>query len=219
MFILRTLFCILVAYVCGYSQQCPKIQIHGPEGVWILNTGRPIPFEVEVLPSQSPHLTFDWIVSVGIIVEGRGTSAIQVDVHGLSNQPLEASVRVRGLPSGCSDTATTSASLVRTGDFSPIDEFAWKIGKMDEGARLDSLGIQLAANSPNINAYIIIDTQHSMRAVKARVERMRRWLFTKRKYKDQTRFVFLLTNSGNEVIRFWLFPSATDICKECQEIK
>lgn len=55
-------------------------------------------------PTVKP--AFNWIISTGKIIKGRGTNIIVVDTRGLAGEALKASLEIIGYPPECANTAS-----------------------------------------------------------------------------------------------------------------
>ncbi len=86
---------------------CPTITIKGPAGVSRLSEQIKFTASLNIV---NTGLGYEWTVANGKIINGQGTNSISVlGSHSLSTVAVE--LKISGLPSGCSDTASESASV------------------------------------------------------------------------------------------------------------
>ena len=105
---LSFLFAVLlgVSGVVAQESRCPSIAVLGPAGI-------PKPGEGMVFRAQVQGFDgtpgYSWMASTGEIVEGQGTSSIRVkNIDRFKN--LTVTLRVAGLPEGCPNTASETAT-------------------------------------------------------------------------------------------------------------
>lgn len=143
------MFCSTAAQ--STSQKCPVISVACPtEGVW---TGTPIKFFARIdgpIPPGKPE--FKWSLSAGKIIDGQGTSSINVNTDDLVFVPVVATLQVTGIGE-CSTSSTCTTEVVNCGLVVKFDEYG-DISVRDEKARLDNFAIQLK-NQPGTKGYII----------------------------------------------------------------
>jgi hypothetical protein len=132
---------------------CPTISVTGPAG--ILQPGDLATFTVQIdNPQKFGHLEYEWTVEGGELVEGQGTDKIQVrfsDVHA----KLTASLRIRGLPEGCANTAS---EIYQLACILPVPVLLDEFGRLANDAirtRLTKLFAVLEEN-PNNQGYVIL---------------------------------------------------------------
>ncbi|MGD9629298.1 MAG: hypothetical protein AB7V18_08640 [Pyrinomonadaceae bacterium] len=87
---------------------CPSIGIE--RGAEIVKAGDHVEFNVKDRDNVG-GLAFHWTVKNGKIESGQGTSSIRVLPVTFQTRPVEATVKVRGLPEGCSDTFEESYAV------------------------------------------------------------------------------------------------------------
>ena len=161
------------------ARECPKVVVSCPN---YIHTGEPATFNASIdnAPADA-KLTYNWVVSMGIISSGQGTSSINVDTTGVPGGELTATVDVAGLPASCPNSnscSTTVAGRIQVHD--KIDEYG-NIKYEDEKARLDNFGIEVQ-NWPEAVGYIVGYGGRRSRRGEAsrRIERAKRYLVTVR---------------------------------------
>lgn len=90
------------------AKTCPSIGIEHRGGV--VERGDHVEFRLKNR-ERVGGLAFHWTVKNGKIESGQGTSTIRVLPATYFTRPVEASVRVRGLPEGCADTFEESYAV------------------------------------------------------------------------------------------------------------
>jgi len=90
------------------SKTCPSIGID--RGADVVKAGDQIEFRVKDRDKVG-GLGFHWTVKNGRIERGQGTSTIRVLPATYFTRPVEAVVKVRGLPEGCADTFEESYAV------------------------------------------------------------------------------------------------------------
>src|SRR5687767_11302878 len=115
---------ILLLAVCGLSvaqdpkAECPKILIEGPSGVMRAIEG----FTVRIDPyDEEPGRQFNWTVTGGKLLSADGGKKIEVEIP--ESGTLIVKVEVRGLPLGCPNTVSESASIDPAPKAVMIDHF------------------------------------------------------------------------------------------------
>ena len=114
-FVLLTI--TLFSYYAIAQSDCPSISVTGPAG--IVEAGHTGTYSVNISPLAGGQLKLEylWSTSVGTIVRGQGTKAIEV------SQPngVTVTVTVTGLPQGCPNIASETASWDPAPDAVKID--------------------------------------------------------------------------------------------------
>ena len=142
---------------CRPSVSCPDASVTSPDSV---AEGHPITFVAQVA-SAIPGITYNWSVSAGTIVSGKGTSAITVDSEGVGEGSITATVSVGGVTPLCGSGSASSTTLVHV-QASPrnarkFDEFGY-IDYMEEEARFDNLAGELLKNRASKGVIIVYGT-------------------------------------------------------------
>jgi hypothetical protein len=172
------------------NSDCPVISITGPESV--VQTGETMTFTVNVSGIDSDKIEYQWSVNKGTIIEGLGTSVISVDTSGLDSTTITATVKIKGLPSICSNLVSETA-IVAPICILPIalDEFR-KLSKNDEKARLYIIVLELQQKGES-NALIILyhTPKDNRKTLSKRVERIKNFLVKDNKVpEDRVSIVF-----------------------------
>lgn len=133
------------------ARQCPTLSVSCPDTI---GAGSPMTFTVMVSGGPADlKLTYNWVVSAGTISSGQGTSSIIVDMTGLYNGFVTATVEVGGLPESCPESAACTVTLPQGCYLDKLDEYG-NIKFVDEKARLDNYIIELR-NDPTAQGYLI----------------------------------------------------------------
>ena len=153
--IISTTILILVFSISAFAQNdtslCPTIDVSG--GGYV-RPGEAVSFAVNIEDDTNiSNLEYEWTVSAGTITSGSGTPTITVDTTGLRDTSLTATVKIKGLPEGCENTASENASGDLTGDPRLLDEFG-KVAGGEVKARMDAVYVKLG-DEPNSQGYII----------------------------------------------------------------
>src|ERR1044072_1313689 len=132
-------------------RECPIVVVLCPD---TLRAGEPVTFTASIdnAPADA-KLTYNWVVSMGTINSGQGTSSVTVDMTGLYNGAATATVEVSGLPESCPKTASCSTALPLGCYLDKIDECG-TLKFEDEQARLDNFAIELLGG-PEFVGYLI----------------------------------------------------------------
>ena len=106
-FLIGSVFFLINA---AHAQDCPTVMATGPSGN--IKEGDTAIFMVNVSGGKTGiNPTYNWSISAGNIASGQGTPVIYVNTKGLGGQTITATVEVGGLPSECSRTSSSSASI------------------------------------------------------------------------------------------------------------
>ena len=100
---------------------------------------------------------FKWTLSAGTISNGRGTSTITVDVHGLGGQSITATVEiddVSAMTADCAKTASCVRQIAICSYNRKFDEYG-EILLQKEAERLDNFAIQLQSE-PGTQGVVIV---------------------------------------------------------------
>lgn len=135
----------------GVPQQCPVIKISCTDTSLC---GNALPFNAEVSAiAAGAKLSYNWVVSAGMITSGQGTPSIKVDTTGLAWVPVEATVMVAGLPETCAGKATCTTAIICEHLDRKLDEYG-NISWSDEKVRLDNFVVEMQ-NEPTARGYLI----------------------------------------------------------------
>jgi hypothetical protein len=184
------------------AAQCPRVIVHCAER---LPPGAPATFTVEVTGGPaSLKLSYNWVVSAGVISSGQNTPAITVDTTGLGGVTVEATVEVAGLPASCPKSASCAPEPPWVCGYTrPIDSYG-DISFENEKARLDNFAIELQ-NDPTALGYIVAYGGRRARAGEARrrADRAKDYLVTTRLI-DVSR-VFIIDGGHREDLTVEIF--------------
>jgi hypothetical protein len=197
------------------AQDCPIIKISAPQEVL-----GPRYFDNKLYVELDPPrdgLSFFWTLTSGSILSGQGTARLKVeppDVMDCENKEMTATVRVEGLPPGCTAKATREFE-VTTGncDVFPLSEYG-PATFVDERAQIDNLAIQMS-NNPKAQAFVVfrIAKQHAGRVAQQRLERFRR-ILKQRKY-SADKIAFYYQTSERNLTTMWLEPDGSLKVPDC----
>lgn len=135
------------------TQDCPTISVTGPAG--LVRPGNVANFSVTLGVDMSQMISYEWTVNYGTIENGTDAPVVNVRTSPEArNMTLTATVTVKGLPAGCPNHASDTASVVIQGDIFPIDEFG-AASLNDQKARMDNITTQVNASKTG-SAFILI---------------------------------------------------------------
>ena len=140
----------LSVFAQSENSSCPKIEINGGG---VVRPGEPMTFIVKLEnEAKFPRIEYEWTVSNGTISGGQASPVITVDTTSLETN-ITATVKIKGLPENCADTASETGNVSPIKDIFPIDEFG-KLPNDEVKARMDALFVSLG-NEPNGQGYIL----------------------------------------------------------------
>jgi hypothetical protein len=109
------------AFAQAEISPCPAIEVSGGG---VINPDEPMSFSVRVGDeAKNPNLEYQWTASQGKIIEGQGTSSIKIDMTGLANVNITATVEIKGFPANCENTSSETGSVVVDYRATLIDEY------------------------------------------------------------------------------------------------
>jgi hypothetical protein len=188
--------------------------VQGPAGV--IRTGETASYSVQI-DLKGLHLDpqYGCSVSARKILNGQGTTSIDV------RQPDEAltvTVKVKGLPSNCPDTASETAITDPPPQGVELDEFTGPISQVDK-SRFDRINSVLREN-PNDQLYIFVgcqkgDEDNTKLAREEIVKHLDPF-----KDEDPSRITFVNIECSRDFIQFWLVPPGAESprCNGCEEL-
>jgi hypothetical protein len=134
----------------NYKSPCPTIDVSGGG---VIQPREPMSFSV-ILSDETKklNLEYEWTVSAGIITSGQGTISISVDTTDLENRNITATVKIKGLPENCLDTASETSEVVIQ-DPRLFDEYG-NLPDEQLFARTQNLYAELT-NNPDAQGYIV----------------------------------------------------------------
>jgi hypothetical protein len=131
---------------------CPEIRFIGPSAS--LMSGDTAIFYVTIGNRSTNEYQYDWKVTAGTILQGQGTSRIEISTSGLPSIEISVSVKISSLPAGCVDIGSDIVKIRRPLNIDLFNEF----GKMTQGqvrAVLDNFLIHLL-NDPSSKGVIVL---------------------------------------------------------------
>lgn len=196
----------LAVAVSGQTNQnssCPNIDITGGG---VVDPGEPMTFTVNVENYDSSKLSFKWTTSNGDIIEGQGTQSIKVSV-GDNDVNTTVTVEIEGLPSGCANIDSETASPICYRQPTLFDEFSIPASRIEK-ARLDNLISELG-NNPNAQAFIVeyFKPNTPKKVIAQKIQKITDY-FVNIKRLEKERFTILAADSEDEQNRtkFWIVP-------------
>lgn len=180
---------------------CPTLRID--EAGMNFDESRPVVFSINVDPAWT--LSYNWVTSIGNIIEGQGTGSIKVELDG--NRRVTVFVEAAGLPLPCERMAYKT---IKVGKRPYLVEDAVRFNYSYLAALVDSLIIQIN-NDPSLKARIVLYAsrtggERQMASAVASVMRM----FAFRRY-DMSR-VEIVRGGYREhsTVDMWLLPPGVD---------
>jgi hypothetical protein len=138
-----------VAQASGDTSACPVLTVSCPD----IDAGS-VTFSANLAgPNQPAKPTYEWSVSAGTIISGRGTNSITVDVSGLRGQFVTAIVAVGPVPGHCPNTNSCTIGACDLSGARKVDEYG-ALSIRNENARLDNFTADLK-KEPTAQGYII----------------------------------------------------------------
>jgi hypothetical protein len=202
---------VLMLFSAGVAQtpekrqlSCPVISVLTPAG--ITEPGEPARYQAIVIGDGLERLKYRWTVSKGKIVSGQGTDIINAVFTGYPR--IEATVKVTGLPEGCTDRVSAVYAIVI--DSGPIElgEIAgpgYLIGKR----LLTKIG-SAARKNPNAQLYVALQfargtPDNFMQKIRNRIASQ-----LKKTKIDAARMTFVVADNGNKNVIFWLIRPGSE---------
>ncbi len=196
-------FCI---FSFGQNPNCPEIKITGPDSV--VRAGETMTFTANVSGVDLNKIEYQWSVDKGTIIEGQGTSLINVSTQGLADRTVTAAIEIKGLASVCPNSESeTGIVSIGCGYIPPAEEYG-KLSKNDEKARLDALAVEITAIK-DVIAYFIIyyPSKKGKKSYENRVARIRNHLIKERGIAPEKVVVIDGGDAAEERTRIYLAPS------------
>lgn len=137
---------------CENVYNCPEISITGPPGITL--PGDSMEFKAQISGNVPDGVRYEWTVSAGQIIDGQGTQAIKVRSPEQDLTNLTATIRVLGLPGGCTLSESETAPVAPILDPILVDEFVGEGLQLEKG-RLESAANELKERKPEHVLYII----------------------------------------------------------------
>lgn len=190
---------VLIFFASAFAQTdkilpCPTIDVSGPAGSF--EPGDTVTFTVSVDDKKSDEYIYDWTISSGTIVEGRGEKIIRVytDREPEAGVSLVATVEIKGLPEGCPSKFSAKFSVdpapPTCGLSITLDEYG-KISLRDEKARLSVVALELQNNNERIAVFILYhNKKDSSSTLQKRISRISDYLTQSHKIpKERLKFI------------------------------
>ncbi len=185
---------------------CPGLLVSSPEDS---NQDEPITFVASV-ESAVPGITYNWTVSSGRIVSGKGTSAITVDSEGSAE--ITATVSLGGMPPECGDIKASSTANVRlqAGLNRAIRFFSYQVASFDdEKPTLDGFTDRLMQD-PTVRGLIVAYGQCGV-AAQLIAARAKNYLVSNHGV-DSSRIEIIDGGCrGSGFVELWLVPMGADM--------
>jgi hypothetical protein len=197
-------FCILAF---GQNSVCPTISITGPP--FAAQPGETVTFTANFSGDNLTKIEYKWSVDKGTIIEGQGTPVITVSTEGLEDRTITTTVEIKGLPEGCPNTDSETATDCSGPDPILFDE-SGLASLWTNSTKLNELISELENNS-NDTAYFIIypHEKESPDELKIKQDYIRNYLIANNIKPDRLIFVsagYDENESDNSVIRIWRIP-------------
>src|SRR5688572_27473989 len=110
------------------SSACPLITVNGASG--IPDPGGRMIFTATITGgAPSADIVYEWSVSHGTIAKGQGTHVIEVALP--KAETITATLRVKGLPSDCSGTASETVTMCPAPTATKLDELTGPIARIE----------------------------------------------------------------------------------------
>jgi hypothetical protein len=200
------LLLVLGALASAFAQDCPRIIVSGGDGEGVPAPGEPIPYVVSIdPPERAVGLSYLWTVHtrygpVGM-VRGQGTARIEVPY---THNGATATVKVIGLPAGCSNEASDMVSIDPPPQPIRIDEIAGPVSNAPKSVFTNIK--ERFANYPGASLAVSIaegkrgaSYELKKRAVAAKLRLNRN--------ESQSRIIFVRSAAKDDKVIFWLVPA------------
>lgn len=197
-------FCIASFSQINQNTACPTIDVLGPAGV--PQAGDKIYFTADVKEIESANLTYNWAITTGEILQGQGTSVIEVQLPKKWEKAFVASVEIKEFPKGCQNTDSETIPCGYIVEAKKIGEFSLSETRIDK-AKLDYLIVQLQKD-PTSQAYIIekFSKNTSQKIISQKTQKIRNYLFNIRQ-QDKNRFTIVIDLADENLTQFWIVPA------------
>jgi hypothetical protein len=181
-------FCLAASAQTNQTSPCPTIFI---EGGGSIQPGENLTFKVKVENYQAKNLAYNWTVSAGKILRGQGTPTVSVSTEKWEDVNTTATAEIKGLPEGCENEVSLTASLIIDWVTTLLDEYG-KFSLAEEKARLDKIDTEfLLKTYAQLYFVIYLTNKQELEEIKSRVLGIESYLSETRKIpKDNILFVF-----------------------------
>lgn len=194
------------------ADNCPKLRILGPPG--ITRPGDVMTFSVSVNNFSGPaEIKYEWTLSAGTTEKGQGTSEIEVrTTQAMDNSNVTATVKITGMPAGCSDSASETGSVSGGHPGDPIDDFG-DLVRDDIKARIDNFYIRLNYSPKDEGLlFVRLDKEATRNSKLSYLNKLYQAIIF-RKY-DPARVTFIISEEKRDnylpSTRLWMFPPGFD---------
>ncbi len=198
-------FCV---FAFGQNANCPTISVTGPASVVL--PGENMTFTANVSGVDLNKIEYKWSLEKGKIVEGQGTPVITISTEGLKDTTTTVTVEIKGLPAGCTNTASETSIMGCGGTYPILFDESELSSLLRNWTKLGNLISELEDN-PNDTAYFIIypHEKDSPDSIKITLNHIKNYLTANKINSD--RLVFVMMDSGgyesdNSVIKIWRVP-------------
>jgi hypothetical protein len=207
--LLKTSILVFAFCFCAFAQTnntlpCPTLSVTGPPGISVPD--EPITFTASIGEEAKDYeIEYNWTIHGGEIVEGQGTTSVSV-LRNVQGQSLMVTVNVSGLPDGCSNTASESASACGLlPQPTQIDVFSECANHIDKN-RINEI-VRALYNDPTAQLYIIFRHKEntSPKTTSQKEREISNSLIKAGLAKDRITTVTDFRQS--ESVKFWLVPA------------
>ena len=199
-------FCIPLFGQANTSPQCPTISVFGPVGV--VDAGKVATYTARIdQKGKQLELQYKWTVNPGKIINGQGTTAIEVIQT--ENVTFTATIEVSGLPSECANTVSETSIVDLIPQAVKLDELSGPLTQFSDNPfnRI----VQRAKADPTAKLYIIMSGSKRNRQLSIRKKRSIILDRIVRKFgEDTTRVTFVDSNKTDDRVVIWLVPAGAD---------
>ena len=193
---------------------CPSTSIMGPSG--IVDAGEIAIFSATIdQKNRQLDIKYLWSVSSGEIVKGQGTSFIEVRV---SEGNLTVTVKIKGLPEGCPNTASeTAACGLRPPEAVKMDTFTEPLSKIGT-SRIETIKKSILDNPNDIFlVFVGVGKDGGTEGKRRRVDSLFDAINTGKE--DGVRIIFVDVESAADFFQIWRVPPGSNRpkCEGCSE--
>lgn len=224
---MKTIFsiiCILIFCNCLFAQsensRCPSISVTGPS--LVTQPDATMFFSVTVGNEEKNYnVKYKWTVDKGKIINGQGTTTIQVSTEGLSDVSLTATFDIEGLPKDCINTDSETGVIAQRA-INEVHEYYPKLQINDELTRLDVFLATIDSRGKDLEGFMVfyID-EKNLPVLKKRIKLITKYLDRRNFPKSRITFAIITDNKTKDYTYLWIMPPGTKIpdCESCEVIK
>lgn len=200
------------------NSKCPSIIVTAPGTV--VQEGEIMFFSASVGNEEKNfNVKYKWTVDKGTIINGQGTTTIQVSTEGLSDTTVTATFEIEGLPEVCAANDSDTGVIAPKLPDCSLDEYG-KLSLEDEMTRFDAYLADLSFN-PQLEIFVQISTDkdESFTDVKKHIRKLVKYI--KEREIAPNRVIFAITKSENRMTRIWRVPLGAEMpkCEDCEIFK